>query len=391
MPKRSLETDVDGEWVGRSVMLKASAARGKRLPETMVAKICRVSRHATNASVLLEYSANGTTKTYSDVFPSSEALAARYIQVQEAAAPLNREQFMRQWCYQGPARSAPHVGRALREILPAFKLQTNINVPPAVGANAPDAHRAAVAAVLACSIQPFQFGDLFRASCSDLHFETTSEAVRAEAHMRIQRDCHLEGLFHCTSTKDEATRRLGRCTLHPWQAAVLARIMQLMQRPERMLADFRCAAPPHEVRVQCLVPQNAAMLHAGTGMGKTFVAAALALDKLTYCIVLPNSTRQWATQATLTGAQAVWAEGTDALRRAVTARTAEGASRGGLIIFSHTLLRSHHMQQLQLPTPDLIIVDEVHKAHGCFPEAVFRSSNDCSCPSSKSASTMLKG
>ena len=44
MPKRSLDTDVDGEWVGRSVMLKPAAARGKRLPETMVAKICRVSR-----------------------------------------------------------------------------------------------------------------------------------------------------------------------------------------------------------------------------------------------------------------------------------------------------------------------------------------------------------
>ena len=134
--------------------------------------------------------------------------------------------------------------------------------------------------------------------------------------MRIQRDCHLEGLFRGTTIKGEATRRFGRCTLHPWQAAVLARIMQLTLRPERMLVDFRCKAPPHEVRVQCLVPQNAAILHAGAGMGKTFVAAALAVDMLAYCIVLPNSTRQWATQATLTGAQAVWVESTDALKRA---------------------------------------------------------------------------
>ena len=79
MPKRSLETDVDGEWIGRSVMLKPAAARGKRLPETMVAKICRVTRHATNAAVLLEYSANGTTKTYTDIFPAHEALSTRYI------------------------------------------------------------------------------------------------------------------------------------------------------------------------------------------------------------------------------------------------------------------------------------------------------------------------
>ena len=180
------------------------------------------------------------------------------------------------------------------EILPAFQLETNICLPRAFGANAPDGRRAAVAAVLACSIQPFQFGDLFRVECEGLSFESTSDAVRAEAHARLQRDGHLEGLFRGSAAHEEATRKLGRCTLHPWQAAVLARIMQLTQSPGRMLADFGCWAPPHTVRVQCMVPQNAAVLHAGTGMGKTFVAAGLAVDMLTYCIVLPNSTRQWA-------------------------------------------------------------------------------------------------
>ena len=69
MPKWSLEeagslaAGLDGEWAGRSVMLRPAAARGKRLPETMVAKICRVSRHATHASVLLQHSANGVSKT----------------------------------------------------------------------------------------------------------------------------------------------------------------------------------------------------------------------------------------------------------------------------------------------------------------------------------------
>ena len=130
MPKRNLDTDVDGEWVGRSVMLKPAAARGKRLPETMVAKICRVSRHATNASVLLEYSANGVSKTYTDVFPSSEALSTRYIRVQEAAAPVNKEQFLRTWCFQSPAPTAPRSGRDLSEILPAFQLNRNTRCLP---------------------------------------------------------------------------------------------------------------------------------------------------------------------------------------------------------------------------------------------------------------------
>ena len=40
----SLAEGLDGGWVGRCVMLKPAAARGKRLPETLVAKICRVTR-----------------------------------------------------------------------------------------------------------------------------------------------------------------------------------------------------------------------------------------------------------------------------------------------------------------------------------------------------------
>ena len=370
-------------------MLKPAAARGKRLPETMVAKIRRVSRSATTASARLEYTANnGVTKIYTDHFPLSEELCRRYTKVQEAVAPLDKERFMAKWCFAGqaecfsgtqeggrPDSSAPCAAHPLREILPSFQLKNNTTSAPAVvqtNSGVVDAQRAAVASVLACSIRPFQLSDVFGASCGNLNFETTCAAVHAEVRRRSHCDRHLESLFHGSSPPEDAPRKLGRCTLHTWQAAVLARIMQLTERPERYLAEFKCPAPPHTVSVQCLVQQNAAVLHAGTGMGKTFVAAALSLDKLTYCIVLPNSTRQWATQATLTGAQAVWAEGSYAFRQAVDARTAEGASRGGLIIFSHTLLRSHYMQEIDLPTPDLIIIDEVHKAHSGFPAAVFR-------------------
>ena len=108
MPKRSLEDidsvaeRLDSEWVGRWVMLKPAVAQRKRLPENLVAKISHVSRSGMIASVLLEYSADGIPKTYTDNFHRWEALSTRYIQVPEAAAPLDKEQFMRQWCYQGP-------------------------------------------------------------------------------------------------------------------------------------------------------------------------------------------------------------------------------------------------------------------------------------------------
>ena len=85
---------------------------------------------------------------------------------------------------------------------------SNTSVPPAAGANVPDAQRAAVATVLACSIQPFQFGDLFRASCGDLNFETTSDAVRAEAHARLQRDCHLGGVFSLKGLYEVGVRNI---------------------------------------------------------------------------------------------------------------------------------------------------------------------------------------
>ena len=142
MPKRSLEEAdslaerLDGEWVGRSVMLKPAAARGKRLPETFVAKICRVSRRGMTASVLLQYSANGVTKTHTDSFHRWETLSTRHIQVQEAAAPLDQVKFMRGWSFQGPAVNMPRAGRALSEILSAFKMKSNIGVQPVVGANA---------------------------------------------------------------------------------------------------------------------------------------------------------------------------------------------------------------------------------------------------------------
>ena len=128
MPKRRLEEaqssadGLDGEWVGRWVMLRPASAvsQRKRLPENLIAKISHVSRSGMTASVFLEYSADGISKTYTDNFHRWEALSTRYIQVQEAAAPVDKEQFLRQWCFPGLAQNMPQSGHALSEILPAF-------------------------------------------------------------------------------------------------------------------------------------------------------------------------------------------------------------------------------------------------------------------------------
>ena len=117
MPKRRLEeahsstVGLDAEWV----MVKPAVAQRKRLPETLVAKISHVSRSGMTASVLLEYSADGVPKTYTDNFHRWEALSTRYTQVQEAAAPFDEAQFLFQWCFQGPMKSAPLSGEPLSD------------------------------------------------------------------------------------------------------------------------------------------------------------------------------------------------------------------------------------------------------------------------------------
>ena len=379
MPKRARETEEtqDSAWIGRAAMLTPAAARGKRLPEAIVMKILRVTRGAGASKVLLEYDLNGVKKQYTDGFLSGTPLAERFVAV-AAAVRMDSERFMAVWSFQGAAPYAAPAEcpreRALGEVLPALQLRTNVELPISIDKS--NARRTA-AAVLACSIQPFVLDDVFRVSCGEESFLTKSEDVRAEAMGRRCRDAWMESVFCGDSpAREESARRVGRCLLHPWQAAVVARIMRLAGRPgsapEKMIADFTCAVDGQApARVECFVPHRAAVLHAGTGMGKTFVAAALCLDRIAYCIALPNSLRQWVREAAKIGACAVWAESSESLWRHVAALR-ESSPRAGLIILSHTLLRSHNFWQLALPQSDLAIVDETHKARDELPQCVFR-------------------
>ena len=78
---------------------------------------------------------------------------------------MNREKFVREWSFQGPAQPPTRDGLPLRDVLPAFQLQENVEKPSLTGARGP---RAAVTAALACTIAPFRFEDLLRVSCEGL-------------------------------------------------------------------------------------------------------------------------------------------------------------------------------------------------------------------------------
>lgn len=172
MPKRARDTDdtpQDSEWVGCSVMLTPTAARGKRLPEAIVMKILRVARRGSSSKVQLEYDHEGETKQYTDAFRSDTPLSERYLKVVSTTAPMDRETFLAEWSFQGAAPCLPLVGRALGEVLPPFQLQTNLEQPIRIKQS--DV-RKRVSAVLACAIQPFQLEDVLRVSCGGGRFET---------------------------------------------------------------------------------------------------------------------------------------------------------------------------------------------------------------------------
>ena len=161
MPKRAR----DEGWVGKTVMLKPHAASGKRLPEAAVLKVVGVSVDAKTARFTLQYTVNGVTRTTKDVFPAEADPAERFAVVEAESAPLNREKFVREWSFQGPAQAPTRHGLPLCDVLPAFQLQQNVEQPALADARDP---RAAVTAALACAIAPFRFEDLLRVSCEGL-------------------------------------------------------------------------------------------------------------------------------------------------------------------------------------------------------------------------------
>ena len=141
--------------------------------------------------------------------------------------------------------------------------------------------------------------------------------------MRAQKDAFTRSIL--TGLKVlPGTRAVGRCVLHPWQAAVAARVMAMMDDvPEMMLADLHedvhlpVGRTAHVV-VKVLARQHAVVLNAATGTGKTFVASVLALQRTVYCVAHPNSCRQWCREAAKVGIDATWVDSVHTLKRCVS-------------------------------------------------------------------------
>ena len=132
MPKRARDED----WVGKTVMLTPHAASGKRLPESAVLKVVGVSMDAKTARFTLQYTLNGVTRTANDVFPAGADPAERYAVVEADSTLFDREKFVREWSFQGAAQAPTRDGLPLRDVLPAFQLQQNVEHPALADARA---------------------------------------------------------------------------------------------------------------------------------------------------------------------------------------------------------------------------------------------------------------
>ena len=265
------------EWEGRTVVFSHAVAPRKMLKVPM--KILKIN----GASAKLQYKQQGQTKEHVDSFPVGTDLSTRYTRVHEEAQ-MDLDRFLQDWSCHDVADPPPLAAPALplTDVLPVGQMPTNIPESESawrllrlMGVDP----RSAISAVLAAGIRPFKPAEVYRASCDGLVFETTSEHLRRVGHACDLKRAFLQELLG--GVPRTGGRRVGHCELHPWQAAVAANIMETRSDNGSMLVELRQDVAQHSVKVELCVPQRAAVLHAATGTGKTYVACMLAMGKTT--------------------------------------------------------------------------------------------------------------
>ena len=273
---------------------------------------------------------------------------------------MDLDRFLQDWSCHDVADPPPLAAPVLplTDVLPVGQMPTNIPESESawrllrlMGVDP----RSAISAVLAAGIRPFTPAEVYRASCDGLVFETTSEHLRRVGHACDLKRAFLQELLG--GVPHTGGRRVGHCELHPWQAAVAANIMETRSNNGSMLVELRQDVAQHSVKVELCVPQRAAVLHAATGTGKTYVACMLAMGKTTYCITHQNTPLQWQKEAAKVGLNATWVREAKLLPACVASLESDPKQ---MLIFSHGLLKNHRFKQVELPKAEFLIVDEVH-------------------------------
>jgi hypothetical protein len=304
MAKRPPQPD---DLVGATV---AFTGYGSRRPPAAEFKLLRV-QGGTRPRCVLEYVQQGVTKTYIDVLseaPTIEHLLLRYRVVPPSVAFDAELWESRQPI--APVDSAQHFE------LPAFQ------TAPAEGAPAKgrsEADETFIAFVLSAGLK-HDAREVVNVRVGDgLTRWTRRPELLLAYQARIAKDLHV---------KEAAARQgglglgAGELTLKPWQAAVAARLRQLALQRESFVArtelevELEIGGAPvrRKVALEAMRTQDAVLVHAATGAGKTFAALAGFGGCLVYAIVFPSACRQWEQEARKLGLTANWINSTQRCR-----------------------------------------------------------------------------
>jgi len=301
-----------------------------------------------------------------DRWPLGTPPDTRYLDVTGQVASVDSEAFQEAWGAGG--KKALHEPRDeeetrdLETVMPLFQLASC----PADMRKTGRGGRADVQALLACMSRPFELDQVFRARGAGERrpFQSRDPALSAVAWELKARREHLRRLFATSTDLEDPALRLGCVRLRPWQAAVAAHCLWLLEGSVTSCKTLarRCGLGAHFDAVATL-PRPICLVHAAPGKGKTLVAAAVALGRFAVCVATAACCRQWVREAGRLGARAVALEkGRECLSRA---RAEQGRSPQQLWIVPRTFLlrnASALADPTFFPAPDLLILDEAHLA-----------------------------
>lgn len=370
-------------WLGKRVTVDTCHLPRSKVFDNRVLVIENIKVAIKYVQVTLAM-ADGSQRKFIDKFSKGIAFSTRYTQAPKLVS-VDINELRASW------RMPPNTIFAARTFQPAdLKLVMPFAqvMPPVEDAPYPfpltlrdvgHLEKAAITAVLWRKLSYFHperlwahydLEQVVAASCNDESYATKDMEKCTQVTQLEYQDRFIRAVCAGYYPISAEKRSVGRAVLHEWQAVTAGRILDLIDACRNndgrntVLAEMKESVLVQgteerriDVNVTLLCKQTIAILHAATGLGKTFVASVVALQKLVYVIAHPNALVQWATEASKVGCKSTWIQDHRVLAERIASLEQD---REQMLIISHTMFRSRGLANVTMPTPDVIIVDEVH-------------------------------
>ena len=389
--------------VGTWVLMGSKALREKKGVPCTPLEVRRVSRRSGRILVGMRgENARGQAILYTDSFEVGEDVGTRYLSTAASTfAPVQPEAFCA-FAASGTAalaRARQEVfqvqAEPLERVLPRFQF----DVPPArpsyscLGDQDMGRLQFALAAECSCFRAPEAAGadgepqgTIWRATTrGGLHFDSSVESIRERAAALLAVQYTKADVCLGRLPVPLALSVAGAQKLHPWQTRVYAEFLHMASSSSSSSPDSKSellvakrlsgAAGGEVVRGILPRPNNIYVCVAAPGEGKTRVAALCALGRSTLVVVVKATVAHWRREAALVGCSTLEV-GNGASKPAQARRSLEANPAQMWILTREVLARllppymgefrdPEGVVQHSLPTPELIVVDEIHELLQC--------------------------